>query len=164
MAVTVDDIKALRESTGAGIMECKEALEQSEGDQNKATDILRTKGFAQAAKRSDKGNKANKNTDEEISALRQTRQWVLETRNVRNVLGKDNINHQSDLLHFKYDFQMQEGHGNMYLNRYVVIYSLLNICGNVLKSFLGVGILARNPAELLRSELFPICLSNLLAH
>ena len=54
MAVTVNDIKTLRESTGAGIMECKEALEQSNGDQNKASDILREKGFAQAAKRSDR--------------------------------------------------------------------------------------------------------------
>ena len=54
MAVTVDDIKTLRESTGAGIMECKEALEQSNGDQQKASDILREKGFAQAAKRSDR--------------------------------------------------------------------------------------------------------------
>jgi len=54
LPVTVDDIKTLRESTGAGIMECKEALEQSQGDQNKATDILRTKGFAQVAKRSDR--------------------------------------------------------------------------------------------------------------
>ena len=54
MSVTVDDIKTLRESTGAGIMECKEALEQSNGDQQKASDILREKGFAQAAKRSDR--------------------------------------------------------------------------------------------------------------
>jgi elongation factor Ts len=52
LAVTVNDIKTLRESTGAGIMECKEALEESQGDQNKAMDVLRTKGFAQAAKRS----------------------------------------------------------------------------------------------------------------
>ena len=50
MPVTVDDIKTLRENTGAGIMECKEALEQSDGDQQKASDILREKGFAQAAK------------------------------------------------------------------------------------------------------------------
>ncbi len=54
MPVTVDDIKTLRETTGAGIMECKEALEQSNGDQKKASDILREKGFAQAAKRSDR--------------------------------------------------------------------------------------------------------------
>ena len=54
MPVTVDDIKTLRENTGAGIMECKEALEQSDGDQQKASDILREKGFAQAAKRSDR--------------------------------------------------------------------------------------------------------------
>ena len=51
MAVTVEQIRALRELTGAGIMECKEALEKSGGDQQKAADLLREKGFAQAAKR-----------------------------------------------------------------------------------------------------------------
>lgn len=50
-AVTVEQIRALREMTGAGIMECKEALESSNGDQQKAVNLLREKGFAQAAKR-----------------------------------------------------------------------------------------------------------------
>ena len=52
MAATVAQIKALRELTGAGIMECKEVLEQTGGDQDKAVELLREKGFAQAAKRS----------------------------------------------------------------------------------------------------------------
>ena len=51
MAVTVEQVRALREQTGAGIMECKQALEDSSGDLDKATDVLRQKGFAQAAKR-----------------------------------------------------------------------------------------------------------------
>ena len=51
MAVTVEEIRSLREATGAGIMECKEALEKTGGDQQKAIEILREKGFAQAAKR-----------------------------------------------------------------------------------------------------------------
>lgn len=54
MAVTVEEIRSLREVTGAGIMECKEALEQTGGDQQKAIEILREKGFAQAAKRADR--------------------------------------------------------------------------------------------------------------
>ena len=51
MAVTVDQIKALRQMTGAGIMECKEALEESGGNLEKAAEALRQKGFAQVAKR-----------------------------------------------------------------------------------------------------------------
>ena len=52
MAVTVEQVRALREQTGAGIMECKQALETSGGDLEKAADVLRQKGFAQAARRS----------------------------------------------------------------------------------------------------------------
>jgi elongation factor Ts len=52
--VTVDQIRQLRELTGAGIMECKEALQKNEGDHDKAIAFLREKGFAQAAKRSDR--------------------------------------------------------------------------------------------------------------
>ena len=45
-------VKQLRDKTGAGIMDCKEALTVSEGDENKAVDFLRKKGLATAAKRS----------------------------------------------------------------------------------------------------------------
>lgn len=44
-------VKELREKTGAGIMDCKEALAECEGDLDKATDFLRKKGLATAAKR-----------------------------------------------------------------------------------------------------------------
>ncbi|MBW1840237.1 MAG: translation elongation factor Ts [Deltaproteobacteria bacterium] len=44
-------VKQLREKTGAGIMDCKEALSECEGDIEKATDFLRKKGLATAAKR-----------------------------------------------------------------------------------------------------------------
>lgn len=54
MPATAAEIKALREMTGAGIMECKEALESAGGSQEKAAELLRAKGFAQAAKRSDR--------------------------------------------------------------------------------------------------------------
>jgi elongation factor Ts len=50
-------VKALREETGAGIMEAKRALEEAEGDAKKAKDVLRERGLAAAAKRS--GREAN---------------------------------------------------------------------------------------------------------
>lgn len=54
MAVSTESIKQLRESTGAGMLDCKKALEQADGDVNKAYDWLREKGLAAAAKRADR--------------------------------------------------------------------------------------------------------------
>ncbi len=54
LAVTVEQIRSLREQTGAGVMECKQALEDTEGDLNRAAEALRLKGFAQAARRADR--------------------------------------------------------------------------------------------------------------
>ena len=54
MGITVDAIKALRDLTGAGVMDCRRALEEAEGDLDKAQDLLREKGIASAAKRSDR--------------------------------------------------------------------------------------------------------------
>jgi elongation factor Ts len=45
------DVKKLRDQTGAGMMDCKKALEEADGDLEAAVDILRTKGAAKAAKR-----------------------------------------------------------------------------------------------------------------
>ena len=52
MAVAIETIKKLRDTTGAGMMKAKEALEASEGDFDKALEYLREKGEATAAKRS----------------------------------------------------------------------------------------------------------------
>jgi elongation factor Ts len=49
--ITAGDVKALRDQTGAGMMDCKAALQEAEGDVDKAVEILRVKGQAQAAKR-----------------------------------------------------------------------------------------------------------------
>lgn len=49
--ITVDMIKELRARTGAGMMDCKRALEETGGDMDKAVDVLRKKGLAQAAKK-----------------------------------------------------------------------------------------------------------------
>jgi elongation factor Ts len=54
MAVTTQQIKELREATGAGILDCRKALENADGDFEKAVDYLREKGLATAAKRSDR--------------------------------------------------------------------------------------------------------------
>jgi elongation factor Ts len=54
MAVTTEMIKELRDATGAGILDCRKALEQANGDFDKAVDFLREKGMATAAKRSDR--------------------------------------------------------------------------------------------------------------
>jgi elongation factor Ts len=51
MAVSAADVKALREKTGAPIVDVKNALEEAEGDEPKAIEILRKKGQASAAKR-----------------------------------------------------------------------------------------------------------------
>ncbi len=51
MAVDVKLVRDLRDETGAGIMDCKEALEKSDGDMEKAIQALREKGVASATKR-----------------------------------------------------------------------------------------------------------------
>ena len=48
---SASDVKELREKTGAGMMDCKKALEACEGNQDKAIDWLREKGIAKAAKK-----------------------------------------------------------------------------------------------------------------
>jgi elongation factor Ts len=50
-AVTAKDVKALRDLTGAGMLACRDALTETDGDLDKAIELLRTRGEAQAAKR-----------------------------------------------------------------------------------------------------------------
>jgi len=54
MAITTQQIKELREATGAGVLDCRAALEQSGGDFEQAVAYLREKGLAKAAKRADR--------------------------------------------------------------------------------------------------------------
>lgn len=54
MAITTEQIKELRASTGAGILDCRKALEQANGDMSAALDYLREKGLATAAKRAER--------------------------------------------------------------------------------------------------------------
>ncbi len=54
MTINLKDITKLREMTGAGMMDCKNALEEAKGDFDKAIEILRKKGAATAAKRAER--------------------------------------------------------------------------------------------------------------
>jgi len=54
MEITTEMIKELRDATGAGILDCRKALTDANGDFDKAVDFLREKGVATAAKRSDR--------------------------------------------------------------------------------------------------------------
>jgi len=54
MAISAADVKSLREATGAGMMDCKKALNENDGDMEKAMAWLREKGMAKAAKRAGK--------------------------------------------------------------------------------------------------------------
>ena len=51
MAITAEQVKELRDRTGAGIMDCKKILTQAEGDMEKAIQVLKEKGMAKAAKK-----------------------------------------------------------------------------------------------------------------
>ena len=62
MSVTAADVKALRDRTGAAMMDCKAALTESDGDVERAIEILRVKGQASASKRESRG------TDEGVVA------------------------------------------------------------------------------------------------
>lgn len=51
MSFTAKDVAALREKTGCGMMDCKKALTEANGDQDKAIELLREKGLAAAGKK-----------------------------------------------------------------------------------------------------------------
>ncbi len=60
MSVSAKEVKILRDRTGAGMLDCKKALEETGGDVEAAVDVLRSRGAAKAAKRS--GRAANEGT------------------------------------------------------------------------------------------------------
>lgn len=62
MGISAQDVKALRDRSGAGMMECKRALEEAQGNLDRAVDILRERGLAAAAK------KAGRTTSEGLVA------------------------------------------------------------------------------------------------
>ena len=52
--ITANQVKELREKTGAGMMDCKKVLAETNGDEEKAIELLRERGIAKAAKKSDR--------------------------------------------------------------------------------------------------------------
>ena len=56
--ISVDQIKSLREKTGAGVMDCRRALEESKGDTKKAEELLTKWGIEKSAKKADRETKA----------------------------------------------------------------------------------------------------------
>ena len=52
--ITAEQVKELREKTGAGMMDCKKVLTETDGDMDKAAELLRERGIAKAAKKSDR--------------------------------------------------------------------------------------------------------------
>ena len=54
MAITAKEVQKLREMTGVGMMDCKKALVETDGDMDKAVEYLREKGLAKAAKKADR--------------------------------------------------------------------------------------------------------------
>jgi len=73
MQITASMVNALREKTGVGMMQCKKALTETEGDMDKAVELLRKQGAAVAAKRADKESKEGKvflgETDSKVVAF-----------------------------------------------------------------------------------------------
>ncbi len=57
MTITAQHVKKLRDMTGAGMMDCKEALKETDGDYDKAVDVLRKKGLSKAAKKAGRETK-----------------------------------------------------------------------------------------------------------
>ena len=57
MEITAEQVRTLREKTGVGLMDCKEALKATDGDMDKAVDYLREKGLAKAQEREAPGRR-----------------------------------------------------------------------------------------------------------
>src|SRR5947207_15981846 len=59
MANSKDDVKRLREETGAGVMDCKRALDEAKGDFSKAKTLIKERGLAKAKEKADREGKAD---------------------------------------------------------------------------------------------------------
>jgi len=91
MAISASMVKELREATGAGMMDCKKALEECDGDMAQAIDILRTKGLADLAK------KAGRATNEGLVAA-----WVSESGKIAAMVE---VNCETDFVARNAEFQ-----------------------------------------------------------
>ena len=102
---TANDVKSLREKTGAGMLDCKKALDETKGDIDKAIDWLREKGISKAAKKSDRiaaeglsdividnNNAVILEINSETDFVAKNIEFVNFVKNVANVLLKGNAN------------------------------------------------------------------------
>ncbi len=98
MAITAQMVKQLREMTGAGMMDCKKALGETNGDIDKAVDVLREKGLGKAAKKSDRlaseGLVEVKISDDEITLVEVNSETDFVAKNEQfQILVKDVASH-----------------------------------------------------------------------
>ncbi|MFV9875355.1 MAG: translation elongation factor Ts [Rickettsiales endosymbiont of Dermacentor nuttalli] len=115
MSINVNQIKQLRENTGAGMMDCRKALEEVSGDFNAAVDWLRTKGLAAAVKKSSrvvaegliciitKGNKGcmvELNSETDFVARNEQFHKLLHT--ITNIALDNNVHDVGQLKNIKY--------------------------------------------------------------
>lgn len=95
MAITMDDIKELRERTGAGVLDCKKALKKNDGNVEEAVEYLREKGMAEAAKKAGRVASEGKvnvlldKTDKEgiIVEINSETDFVAKNDNFRNLVS-----------------------------------------------------------------------------
>jgi elongation factor Ts len=95
MSFSAQDVKALRESTGAGMMDCKKALQETDGDMEAAKQFLREKGLAASAKRDDRDNNQGLvaiKVDGNVGAIVQLKSET------DFVAGSDQFKNEADLL------------------------------------------------------------------
>ena len=83
----MEEIKKLREATGAGMVECKKALDEAAGDLDKAIEILRKKGIAKAAKRSDR--QANEGVIKMKINTEQKKAYILELNSETDFVARN---------------------------------------------------------------------------
>ena len=95
MDVSIEQIKELREATGAGVLDAKKALVAADGDFDKAVDALREKGLARAAKRADR--EANEGVIEMYSHLGQRVGVMLELNSETDFVARNEL--FQDLAH-----------------------------------------------------------------
>ncbi|MEO6653773.1 MAG: translation elongation factor Ts [Ilumatobacteraceae bacterium] len=95
MSFTAQDVKALRDATGTGMMDCKKALQETDGDMDAAKQLLREKGLAASAKRDDRDN------DQGVVALKvdgNVGAMVLLKSETDFVAGSDQFKAEADAL------------------------------------------------------------------
>ena len=95
MAITATQIKELREATGVGFLDCRKALEEANGDFDKAVDLLRERGLAKAAKRA--GREASEGVldlYDHVARLGQRLAGLFRVAHVRQELTEGKQTHQ----------------------------------------------------------------------